>query len=342
MRLLIEAANTTIAVDEGKIIPADGRFDRVVRAPAGEIRPGFINGHEHLHRNHYGRLGAPPYENAYVWAQDIQRRDAAEIARGRALPRRRALLKGAWKNLLAGVTCVVHHDAWEPDFEIDFPIRVARVANADSLAMLPATTPAPGEPFALHLSEGVDGAAAEEVRTLDTHGFLNANLLAVHCVGPDADGIARLRASGCAVVWCPTSNHFLFERSVPAALLAEGTDVLLGSDSLLTGTGTLLEELRAARHIISDARIFDAVGALAARRLGMTAPSLANGAPADVVLVGCAALEARVEDVLLVMVGGQLRVLHPDLVPVLNVVGGRMVTWRGTSRWISEMTFSQN
>ena len=130
MRLLIEAANTTIAIEDGKIIEPGGSFDRIVRS-SGEIRPGLINAHDHLHRNHYGRLGAPPYENAQTWARDIQHRHAAGIARGRAVPRRAALLAGAWKNLLAGVTHVVHHDPWESEFEVNFPINVVRIANAD-------------------------------------------------------------------------------------------------------------------------------------------------------------------------------------------------------------------
>jgi len=40
MRLLIEAANTTIAVEDGAIVEPSGSFDQVVRAPRGEVRPG--------------------------------------------------------------------------------------------------------------------------------------------------------------------------------------------------------------------------------------------------------------------------------------------------------------
>ncbi|HWY15339.1 MAG TPA: hypothetical protein VNX86_09425 [Rhizomicrobium sp.] len=335
MRLLIEAANTTIAMEDGKIIEPSGKFDRIVRSSAGEVRPGLINAHDHLHRNHYGRLGAPPYANAHAWARDIQRRHAAEIARGHALPRREALLAGAWKNLLAGVTHVVHHDAWEGEFDVEFPVNVVRIANADSVATIPEAAPATDGPFALHVAEGVDRAAAEEVPTLDARGYLNGNLVAVHAVGPDADGIARLRACGCALVWCPTSNHFLFGRSAPSALLAEGMDVLLGSDSLLTGAGSLLDELRPARGVISDARLLDAVSALAARRLGMPAPSLAPGTPANLALFRRALLDAHIDDVELVMAGGELRVLDPELVASLKIRGGRMTVWRGTRRWIS-------
>jgi cytosine/adenosine deaminase-related metal-dependent hydrolase len=334
MRLLIEASNTSVAIEHGKIIEPSSQFDRIVRS-RGELRPGLINAHDHLHRNHYGRLGAPPYANARDWAADIQIRYAAEIARGRNVPRRVALLTGAWKNLLAGVTHVVHHDPWERDFDADFPVNVVRIANADSVAMLPDRFFPAGALAALHVAEGVDEAAADEVRTLDTQGLLNKQLITVHLVGVDADGLTKLRACGCAMVWCPTSNDFLFGRTAPAGLL-ESVDVLLGSDSLLTGAGTLLDDMRAARGIIPDSRLLDAIGALAARRLVIEAPSLAPGSPADFVLFRGTMLGATTADVLVVMAHGELRVLAPELVPLLGVQGGQTITWRGVTRWISE------
>ena len=334
MRLLIEASNRSVAVEDGMIVDANGKFDFIVHAP-GEIRPGLINGHDHLHRNHYGRLGAPPYPNARDWAADIQDRHAAEIARGREVNRRTALLAGAWKNLLAGVTHVVHHDPWERHFDVAFPIHVVRVANADSVLRLPETPLPAGAPLALHLAEGVDENAAEEVRLLQARGLLNSDLLAVHAVGADDNGIAALRDSGCAIVWCPTSNDFLFGRSAPPALL-ESTDVLLGSDSLLTGAGSLLDEIRTARGKISDDRLLDAIGDVAARRLGIPAPSLKPGAPADLVLFRGNALKATAEDVLIVMVAGEVRVLAPELVPLFRVQSGQTITWRGVTRRISE------
>jgi cytosine/adenosine deaminase-related metal-dependent hydrolase len=336
MRLLIEAANGSVAVENGIIVEPSGKFDGVVHAP-GEVRPGLINAHDHLHRNHYGRLGVPPYANAHDWAADIQVRCAAEIAQGRNVERRIALLTGAWKNLLAGVTHVVHHDPWERDFDSGFPIRVVRIANADCVVRLPECSFPAGVPVALHVAEGVDEIAAEEVRTLHACGVLNRHLMAVHGVGADTDGVAKLRDAGCAVVWCPTSNHFLFGRSAPLDLL-EGTDVLLGSDSLLTGAGTLLDEIQAVRGMISDARLLDAVGSLAADRLGIAAPSLAPGSPADIVLFRRDILDATAEDVLLVIVAGEPRVLAPEHLSSLPTRGGRIITWRGVTRWISEET----
>jgi cytosine/adenosine deaminase-related metal-dependent hydrolase len=345
VRLLIEAADGALGVEGGRIGAPSGAFDVTLRVPNGLLHPGLVNAHEHLHRNHYGRLGDPPYANAYEWGRDIHARHPASIARGRALPRREALLRGAWKNLRAGVTTVVHHDAWEAAFDDDFPLRVVRISAAHSLGFggeLP--TPVPGAPFAIHLAEGVDAESAAEVAALDARGLLTRDLLAVHAVGVDGAGVARLRESGAAIVWCPSSNQFLFRRTAPSALLAPGIDVLLGSDSLLTADGSLLRELRVARELglVDDARLLDAVGAVAARRIGVEAPSLEIGAWADVVVLRRPLLEADEADVALVVAGGVLRVADPALVPALGEIAdaGRLETQNGVVRWIGDQRAS--
>jgi cytosine/adenosine deaminase-related metal-dependent hydrolase len=351
VRLLIEASNVALGVVDGVITsPHGGRFDVRVRIPDGELRPGLINAHEHLHRNHYGRLGAPPYANAYEWGRDIHGREQERIADGRALPRREALLRGAWKNLRAGVTTVVHHDRWEHDFEHGFPLHVVPLPSAHSVGLEPEIETSLAAqlgwgPFTIHLAEGVDEGSAEEVRELDRLGLLLPSLLAVHVVGADDDGVRRLRRAGAAIVWCPTSNEFLFGagRTAPAPLLAPGVDVLLGSDSLLTGAGSLLDELRRAREIgmMSDARLELAVGKTAARRLGIHTPSLDPGVRADLVVLRRPLLDARDEDVALVVAGGALRVLDPALAPALGAraESGRFVGIGASARWLFDQDF---
>ena len=341
MRLLIETRDAALGVERGRIVPPTGRFDATIRVRDGIAMPGLINAHEHLHRNHYGRLGHPPYEDAYEWGHDIHHRFAETIALGRAMPRREALLRGAWKNLRAGVTTVVHHDAWEDAFDDDFPLRVVRIATAHSLRLAPELPAATcRKPFAIHLAEGVSTAAADEVRELDARGLVTRDLLAVHAVGVDARGIQRLRAAGAAVVWCPSSNRFLFGRTVPAELLAPGIDVLLGSDSLLTADGSLLHELRVARELglVTHARLYDAVGVTAAKRLGIEAPSLDVGARADVIALRRPLLEATEADVALVVAAGVVRLAEPALVPALGVLAerGRIETVGDVPRWISD------
>jgi len=337
-RFVIEAANRTVVVEGGRIVSVKGRVDCVLRLPGCELRPGLINAHEHLHRNHYGRLGAPPYGDAYEWADDIQVRHQRRIATGRKLPRGEALLVGAWKNLFAGVTTVVHHDRRDADFEHGFPLRVAPLASADSLGMTAALRGlGGGGPFALHLAEGTGARAADEVFELDRLGLLDARCLAVHGVGIAGEGIALFRRSGAALVWCPSSNLFLFGRTACAALLAEGVDVLLGSDSLLTGAGNLLDELRIAREtgLLEDRRLEAAVGAVAARRLGLRQGGLEPGDRADLAVLARPLLEASAEDVALVVAGGVPRVARLDLAETLERSGwrGRAMTVGGVTRW---------
>jgi len=341
VRLLIETRDGALGIAKGCVVPTSGRFDATIRVRDGVLLPGLINAHDHLHRNHYGRLGHPPYEDAYEWGRDIHHRFAETIAIGRMLPRREALLRGAWKNLRAGVTTVVHHDAWEDAFDDGFPLRVVPIETAHSLRLAPELpAPNPGRPFAIHLAEGVSSAAAEEVRELDARGLVTRDLLAVHAVGVDARGIQRLRAAGAAVVWCPSSNRFLFGHTAPAELLAPGVDVLLGSDSLLTADGSLLRELRVARDLglVSHTRLCDAVGATAARRLGVEPPSLDLGARADVIVLRRPLLEATEADVALVVAHGVLRVADPALVPALGALaaGGRVEIAGDVTRWICD------
>ena len=346
MRFRLNARNRAVVVQDGRIVASEGACDLVLDCPDAEVRPGLINAHDHLHRNHYGRLGRPPYRNACCWARDIQSRDRAAIADGRRAPRREQLLAGAWKNLFAGVTTVMHHDAWEPDFEDGFPLRVLNIPNADSLGMTPALDRLAGRgPFCLHLAEGTDAAAAGEVGRLAAMGLLTSDLIAVHGVGMDDEAVARFRAAGAAIVWCPTSNQFLFGRTAPPELLADGIDVLLGSDSRLTGQGDLLDELRGARALglIDDASLEAAVGPVAARRFGVAPPSLEPGAVADLVVLAKPLLEASADDVLLVVANGSPRVARPDLAPALDRLVADAGTMKvgGRVRWVNRRPAAQ-
>jgi cytosine/adenosine deaminase-related metal-dependent hydrolase len=286
----------------------------VIELGPGRLRPGLINAHDHLHRNHYARIGSPPYPNAYAWGEDLHARWRRAIDQGALLSRREALLFGALKNLVAGVTTVVHHDVWRPELEAGFPVRIPRLRVAHSLRLEPdlaarqAGDGAPSNaPLCIHLAEGTDASSAAEVWEADRLGLLDDRLIPVHLVGVDPPGIERLRQSALPVVWCPSSNLFLFGRTAPRALIAGDGSVLLGSDSLLTGSGTLLDELREARALgyLSDDVLQEAVGSRAAVSLGLPAPSLDVGCAADLVLITRPLWEARARDIALVLVGGK-------------------------------------
>ena len=311
MRFRLEAGNATLDVDGGRLSAPAGEAALTLDLGDATLMPGLVNAHDHLHRNHLPRIGEPPYTSAAVWGADLHARFADDLARRHMLPKRDALLFGAFKNILGGVTSVVHHDRWEPDFDTGFPINVVNVSAIDGLHALGDAAEGKAPPAAghwtMHLAEGTSTSSAEEIDEAFSLGLLSRRLLAVHLVAADPSGIARLVAADCAAVWCPTSNFFLYGATAPRALFDAGLDVLLGTDALVSGAGTLLHEIRAARALdfLPDARLVSAVTDIAAHRLGLPRPSLDAGAPADVVALSAPLLEALPRDVALVVVGGR-------------------------------------
>lgn len=221
------------------------------------IAPGLINAHEHLHLNAVPPLpkGAP-FPNSYAWIGAFQShfRDAAVVA-ALAVPKTLRLRHGALKNLLAGTTCVVHHDPWHPVLDsADFPVALLREFGWSYALGWPdfgppvkpsfAATP-PDRPWMIHLAEGTDETARAEFAQLEALGCLASNTVLVHAVGLRERDIDRVIESGAAVVWCPTSNRNLLGRTLDPRRLQSTGRLLLGTDSRLSGARDLLEELRA-------------------------------------------------------------------------------------------------
>jgi cytosine/adenosine deaminase-related metal-dependent hydrolase len=197
-----------------------------------------------------------------------------------------------------------------------------------------------GAPFCLHVAEGVDYVAAKEVGELEARGLLNRWLIAVHGVGIASSDIDRFSRSRSALTWCPTSNNFLFGRTASKELLESGCDLLLGSDSKLTGAGDLLDEMRAARAtgLVDDWRLEDAVGRIAAARLGLPKSSLEPGCGADLILIDAPLCEASAKDLVLTIVAGIPRVASPDIARGLGSLTDRGIQMRlgQVTRWANQ------
>ena len=99
----------------------------------------------------------------------------------------------------------------------------------------------------MHAAEGVDEASAMEFQQLLVQGAMHRNTVLVHGLAIPPESIAQMNDCGASLITCPSSNEFLFG-CVPAAEFLLGVERLaLGSDSPLTATGDLLDELRFAR-----------------------------------------------------------------------------------------------
>ncbi len=311
--------------------------DVVVDADGAYLLPGLINAHDHLELNHYGRLKfRDRYANVSEWIDDMRPRIAADAAirEGRSRPLSDRLFIGALKNLLSGVTTVVHHNPFYRELRRGIPIRVLkRYGWAHSFGLQGRASGAKGEsagdvqerfratpsdtPFFVHLAEGVDATAHAELPRLEAIGCLASNTVAVHGVAIDLPGWRRIARAGASVVWCPASNVFLFGETMDAERIASTAAgrVVLGTDSRLTGSRDLLDEIRMAYQVSTIAR--DQLMAMVTSRaadvirqpqLGRLAP----GTPADFVVfapVASTAIDTLLatarRDVALVVVGGR-------------------------------------
>ena len=319
------------------------------------LLPGLINAHDHLEFGLYPNLGRGPYLNAAQWAEDIQRNEKATIALHQSVPRAVRLWWGAIRNLLDGVTTVCHHNSIHPELLAhDFPVRVVTNSGwAHSLSMDPqvqakfAATPSES-PFVLHACEGVDEASSAEILELDQLGVLGDRTVLVHGLALGSDGVRLVNRRRAAVVWCPSSNGFLFGRTHGKEQAGAIDRLLLGSDSPLTAAGSLLDEVRFAHKEVGIARgelyrmLFEKAPAVF--RLAGGEGRIRPDAPADFVAVrdrGTSPAEAvadlRSSDVELVIVNGQVNLASEEIfrrLPATAQRGLRPLEVESQLRWI--------
>src|SRR5262249_57538752 len=83
-------------------------------------------------------------------------------------------------------------------------------------------------------------------------GSLKGKRVVVQGVAIDGSGWSRVARAGAGLVWCPASNDFLFGRTAPVRELldlnGQAPAIALGTDSRVTGSRDLLDELRVARE----------------------------------------------------------------------------------------------
>jgi cytosine/adenosine deaminase-related metal-dependent hydrolase len=251
------------------------------------LLPGLINAHDHLGLDLLPRLGNPPYVNSEAWGKEVYQPDRSPIREVWQLSYRERLLWGAYRNLLSGVTTVQHHD------------RAHR-----QLGALPIQVPAyrwchrPGSklkgwygwaraPFFIHAAEGTDEASYREVEQLHQQGKLGPRTVLIHGIALKPKDIELLTQTSTGLVWCPSSNQFLYGQTAPIeALRTAGISLALGTDSTASGSDNLLTELQTVRGLLPDTELMAMVTTNAARLLGVPERGqLRVGSPADLLLI---------------------------------------------------------
>ena len=255
--------------DSGWSAPRDVRLERGVIADPGRssgddaevdlagrfLLPALVNCHDVLDLSTLPPLGAPPHASLYEWTAAAER-DLALLAPALAVPLADRLFLGGLRNLLAGVSAVLHHHPDHRSLSQDaFPVRVqGRYAFAHSPGLTKALrrtyrTSDRRVPWVVRAVEGGDPALRAELDALAAANVLRQNTVIVHGTGlAPADG-ARLAAARAAIAWCPESDRRLYGTTAPvAALRAAGVMVGLGSDAPGAGARDALSNLAAARR----------------------------------------------------------------------------------------------
>jgi cytosine/adenosine deaminase-related metal-dependent hydrolase/ubiquinone/menaquinone biosynthesis C-methylase UbiE len=351
-----------VSIDDGRIAAIHVHAD--VTTPALNLQdyallPGLINSHEHLEFGLFPKLGRPAgvlsYRNSTEWAEEIHQVHSGIIERYRQIPKKIQLWWGAIRNLLCGVTTVCHHNPLHEELTLpNFPVRIlSRFGWSHSISFDPYVkekfhrTPRE-QPFILHAAEGVDEASRSELSLLDQMQVLDERTVLVHGLACTAAEIALINQRGSSLVVCPTSNRFLFEKTLSRELLTSVERVALGSDSPITAAGDLLDEidyLYAQAGVDPDV-IYSMVGSSPAEMFQLKEGQgrIAESGVADLIAVrghfdtpARAISELTFGDVELVLLAGRVQMASPHLcarLPYHLRSDMELIEVAGHQRWI--------
>ncbi len=282
--------------------------------------PGFINSHDHLDFNNYPQLGNPPYGNYREWGSDIHKNCSQEIEKVSRIPLPLRMQWGLYKNLLAGFTTVVNHGD-RLQVTDDFIEVIQPGGNFHSVGFQKnwkrkLLYPFAGrEPVVIHIGEGTDAVACEEIDELIRWNIFRRPITGVHGV---AMNLRQARAFK-ALIWCPASNDFMFGKTADVQKISQEIPILFGSDSTLTSAWDISSHLRLAAQVLPDTELIHALGSAAAEQWQLYGKgNIVKGAAADLLLVKTGTEEFsfrsfKQEDIMLVMREGRIRLLDAAL-----------------------------
>lgn len=299
------------------------------------IYPGLINGHDSLMGTYDAFRGENwPYLNWLAFDTEMK---TSSVFRERMLIDSEYLYTiGAFRNLLSGVTTVVDHI---PEFvrapfydhlPIDLLKNYAISHSICSYSLGWGDEPdiecdralSENIPYITKIGEGSDRESRESFLKLDRMGCVHDHTVLIHGLALSPDDLERMAEEGTHLVWCPTSNQYLYDKIAPIReALEKGVNVALGTDRSMAGSINMMEELRSAAKLFQDKYnqelspeiLFHMTTDFAAKAFRMTDRGIiAPGKKADLLILRgkyaldpySSLLEANPEDVFLLIKDG--------------------------------------
>jgi hypothetical protein len=172
---------------------------------------------------------------------------------------------GIYKNLFSGCVVVQDHISKQKDeYYTNNPITVLKeYTQCHSLEMgnwwggddaITEWKKTQGKmPFIVHLGEGTDEAAKSCFPTLEKMNLLQPNTMIIHGIALSREELKKCAENGTTICWCPESNFFLIGQTLDIESCIElGVNVVLGTDSTMSGGINLLSEIKYAHSKFPD------------------------------------------------------------------------------------------
>lgn len=250
--------------------------EQTIEAPRSVAYIPLINSHDHLVGNWVPRAGDHrPYPNSHIWVEDM--RDSFSFHERNKYwlndgsfdlldPAAFSVARlGAYKSLFSGCGTVHDHAPLQKDEYYEaMPITVPRLfrqCHSITMGNWWGGNP-PGQemeltkgemPFVIHMGEGTDDITKGEFAIFKEQGLLRANVLLIHGIAFTPDQIAEIAKVGASLCWCPTSNFYLIGETLDiAAALKHQTNVVIGTDSTMSGGVNLIAEFAVIREKYPD------------------------------------------------------------------------------------------
>jgi len=309
---IVKVATEAIPAKKGRL---QLNFDNTLAFPA------LINSHDHLDFNLFPQLGDKTYNNYTEWGKTIHEQYQDEIAQVLKVPLAFREQWGIYKNLLCGVTTVVNHGkrlkTTNPLIHVHEAYQCLHSVSFEKHWKLKLNNPFKTKfPVVIHAGEGVDSSSRNEIDQLIRWNLLRKKLIGVHAIAMSRTQAEKFEA----VVWCPASNIFMFNKTAPVKKLKKHTTILFGTDSTLTAGWNIWEHIRAARKTgeFTDTELFNALTVNAAAVWKIKTAKFDPGKKADIVLSRIkngndAFFSTRPEDILLVIHNGEILLFDAEL-----------------------------
>jgi cytosine/adenosine deaminase-related metal-dependent hydrolase len=301
----------------------------ILHFDGGIVFPGFINSHDHLEFNLYPNFGDKSYSNYCEWGKYVWNEYKADIDRVTKIPLKLRVAWGLYKNLLCGVTTVVHHgDKIEVDdslinvfqdydflhsvgFEKNWRLKLNKFSRKRLVV--------------IHAGEGRDEYAKKEIDKLIRWNLFGRKIVAIHGVAMTAQQAQAFEA----LIWCPVSNLFMFNETAKIGVLKECTPIIFGTDSTLTAGWNLWEHLRVAKEnsLVTDIELMEMLTITPAQIWNLNKKGIVKeGYIADLVIAKFGNnkygfFDLDPENILLVLLGGEIKLYDESLADQIQKQG---------------------